>query len=148
MIKYFSLFLLSAVFIFSSATFVLAVPLDSPNTITDDTSLLSIFGKSAGFDTGNNDGTQLGEIVAKIIEAFLGLLGIIFIILILYAGYSWMTAGGDEQKVTKAKDTIQKAIIGLVVIVAAYSITYFVFNALPWGDGTGGGIPTGGSNPL
>jgi hypothetical protein len=41
-----------------------------------------------------------------------------------------MTAGGDEQKVTKAKDSIRRAIIGLIIIVAAYGITYFVFMAL------------------
>lgn len=72
----------------------------------------------------------IGAAVATIVKAFLGLLGIIFIFLMVLAGYHWMTAAGDEQKVTKAKDTLRTAIIGLVIIVAAYSITYFVLNAI------------------
>ncbi len=90
--------------------------------------------------------TSLAGIVATVIKAFLGLLGIIFLILIIYAGYNWMTAQGEEEKVTKAKDTLQRAVIGLIIIIAAYSITYFVFNALPGGgSGIGGGGPGGGS---
>lgn len=76
-------------------------------------------------------------IVATMIQVFLGLLGIIFLILIIYGGYEWMTAQGDEEKVTKAKDTLQRAIIGLIIIIVAYSITFFVFSSLPGGgDGT------------
>jgi len=75
-------------------------------------------------------------IIQYIISAFLGLLGIIFLVLIIYAGYNWMTAGGDEEKVTKAKETLQRAVIGLIIITAAYSITYFVFSNLPDGGGT------------
>lgn len=83
-------------------------------------------GTAAGFATGQNP----GSLIAIIITGFLSLLGIIFIVLIIIAGYNWMTSAGDEQKITKAKETIQRAIIGLIIIVAAYSISYFVFNAL------------------
>jgi len=69
------------------------------------------------------------------ISAFLGLLGIIFLVLIIYAGYNWMTAQGDEEKVTIAKNTLTRAVIGLIIIVAAYSITYFVFSSLPAEEG-------------
>lgn len=103
---------------------------------------LEVVGRGAEF-TPDSQGTQMTQIIATVIQAFLGLLGLIFIILILYAGYNWMSAGGDEQKVTKAKETIQRAIIGLVIIVLAYSITYFVFNNLPLG-----GVNRGNSNPL
>jgi hypothetical protein len=75
------------------------------------------------------------EIISNVIQVFLSLLSMIFIILILYAGYNWMTAGGDEQKVTKAKDTIYRAVIGLVITISAFVLTYFVFNALPFGGG-------------
>lgn len=76
------------------------------------------------------DSNSLAGIVGIVIQAFLGLLGVIFLVLIIYAGYSWMTAQGDEEKVTKAKDTIQRAIIGLVIIIAAYAISYFVLQKL------------------
>ena len=76
---------------------------------------------------------ELAGIVATVISTFLGLLAVIFIILMIIAGYSWMTAAGNEDKVSKAKDTIKRAIIGLIIIIAAYSITYFVFRNLPGG---------------
>ena len=86
---------------------------------------------TAGFDAN----VTLGEAVAMVIKGFLGLLGIIFIILILIAGYNWMTAAGDEEKIKKATSTIRSAVIGLLIIVAAYAITYFVFANLPGASG-------------
>jgi amino acid transporter len=91
------------------------------------------FKDAAGYDDSSS--ASLTHTVAGIIKAFLGLLGVIFIILMLLAGYNWMTAGGEEEKVNKAKDTIKRAIIGLLIIALAYSITYFIFNNLPFGGG-------------
>jgi hypothetical protein len=85
---------------------------------------------------GYSPNLSLGMVVATIIKGFLGLLGVIFIILIVLAGYNWMTAAGDEEKIKKATSTIRSAIIGLLIIIAAYSITYFVFQNLP-GAGSG-----------
>lgn len=91
--------------------------------------------QGAGFEAD----VTLGGVVAYMIEGFLALLGVIFIILIIIAGYDWMTAGGEEEKVNKAKKMIRRAIIGLLIIIAAYAITAFVFKHLPWGSST----PTG-----
>ncbi|MFH1427888.1 MAG: pilin [Patescibacteria group bacterium] len=92
--------------------------------------------EGAGFqNTGFAGGEGIGAIMATVIQAFLSLLGIIFLFLILIAGYNWMTASGDEEKITKAKVTINRAIIGLIIVISAYAITYFVFNHLPWGTG-------------
>jgi len=66
--------------------------------------------------------TTIAEIMGAAVSAFLGLLGVIFTALIVYAGYYWMTAEGEEEKVKKAKDTIRQAIIGLVLVIAAYAI--------------------------
>lgn len=89
---------------------------------------------------GYSDTVTVGTVVGTIIKAFLGLLGIIFVILMIIAGFNWMTAGGDEDKINKAKDTIRAAVIGLIIVVAAYAITYFVFANLPnAGDGSSGG---------
>jgi len=81
----------------------------------------------AGFSPSSDPASGIGQIASVAINAFFGLLGIIFIVLILLAGYHWMTAQGDESKVTKAKDSLRSAIIGLVIVFAAYAITYFVF---------------------
>ncbi len=74
--------------------------------------------------------TTISEIVGTAVNVFLTLLGVIFIILIILAGYNWMTAGGDEEKVTKAKSTIKRAIIGLIIIIGAYAIWVFVLLVL------------------
>lgn len=92
------------------------------------------FVEGAGLSTN----IELADIIASVITAFLSLLGIIFLILIIYGGYLWMTAGGNEEQVTKAMDIIKKAIIGLIIIVSAYAITYFVFSNLSAGGGSSG----------
>ena len=93
------------------------------------------FWEKTGYDSAEPD--EVGIITAQVIQAFLGLLGIIFVILIIYGGYLWMTSRGNEEQVKKAKDTLQKATIGLIIILAAYAITYFVFTELPFSGGSG-----------
>lgn len=68
--------------------------------------------------------------VAKMINVVLGFLGIIFLVLILYAGTLWMISAGNEEKISKAKKTMVAAIIGVAIVLAAYSISYFVINQL------------------
>jgi amino acid transporter len=80
--------------------------------------------------SGLNFSLTPGDIAATAIKTILGLLGIIFVVLIVYSGFQWMTAQGNEEKVTKARETISRAIIGLLIVIAAWSITYFVFEAL------------------
>lgn len=70
--------------------------------------------------------TDIRVITANIIKVFLALLGIIFVVLLVLAGYKWMTAMGNEDKVSEAKGQITTAIIGLLIILAAYAITKFV----------------------
>lgn len=74
--------------------------------------------------------TDLITIIARVIRIFLSVLGIIFTLLVIYAGYLYMTSGGEPAKTAKAKDIIKQAIIGLVIIMASYTITTFVINAL------------------
>jgi len=69
-------------------------------------------------------------IIAKVLEVFLGFLALIFIVLLILAGVKWMLARGDEAKVTEASHQILHAVIGLAIILAAYAITYYVFNTL------------------
>ena len=81
------------------------------------------FGLSSGYDTTKNDPITLA---ATVIRAFLGLLGVIFLVLLVYAGYRWMNAQGEEEEVTKAKKIIAQAVIGLIIVLSAYAISYFV----------------------
>ena len=72
--------------------------------------------------------TNLGNVVGTVINAALSLIGLIFLVLMVYAGFMWMTAQGDESKVDKSKDIIRASIIGLVITISAYAITFFVTN--------------------
>lgn len=79
--------------------------------------------------------TGLGEksvtlIVADIISWLLGLLGIAAIVIILYAGFLWMTSAGNDEKIKTAKKMLSAGVVGLVIILAAYSIARFVVTAL------------------
>lgn len=67
------------------------------------------------------------EIAGALIGVAFSVIGIVFLGLALYAGYKWMTAAGNEKDVTKARDTLINASIGVVLMVAAYAITNFMF---------------------
>lgn len=75
-------------------------------------------------------GNKLPVIVGNIIRIILGLLGLIFLILVIYGGLRWMTAQGDSGAIEDARDTIVHAVIGLVIVLSAYTITAFVFDRL------------------
>ncbi len=64
--------------------------------------------------------------IGKVVGGMLAFVGILFFILIIYGGFIWMTARGNEQEVTKAKDLIMAAVIGLVIVLAAYAITSYI----------------------
>jgi TRAP-type C4-dicarboxylate transport system permease small subunit len=57
-------------------------------------------------------------------------LAFVFFGLTLYAGLRWMTAQGNEEMVTKSKEILKAAIIGLVIVTASYALTKFIFSQL------------------
>lgn len=74
--------------------------------------------------------TMLLDRIGGLVGLVLSFIGIIFLVLTVYAGIMWMTAQGNSAKVEKAKDLLINAVIGLVIVSAAYSITIFVGNQL------------------
>src|SRR3989339_819450 len=70
------------------------------------------------------------QLTGQVVQVFLGFLGVLFAVLIVYGGFSWMTAGGDSGKVQKAKDTIIKATIGMVIILSSYIIVFYIISKL------------------
>lgn len=96
--------------------------------LSDQEGLTSDIGPKAFNSTGAP--TDIRAVVAKVISVFLGLLGIMFVALIVLAGYKWMMAQGDESKVTEAKEQLRTSIIGLAIILASWGITIFVMNTV------------------
>ncbi|MFC1613613.1 pilin [Patescibacteria group bacterium] len=73
---------------------------------------------------------SLVDLIAKIVLVFISLLGIFFIILLIYAGYLWMTAGGNEDQVEKSKGMIKHAVIGLVIVLSAFAISWWILGKI------------------
>ncbi len=73
-----------------------------------------------------SQGVSISSVAGKIVGAALSFVGVLFFILMIYGGFLWMTAAGNEQQVEKAKNLIIAAIIGLIVIMSAYAITAYV----------------------
>ncbi len=80
---------------------------------------------------GNSDGPgSIESMIGLFISVLLGLLGVIMLVSILYAGFLWMTAGGNTDQVGKAKDWMRNSIIGLLIILTAYISTSFIMGLL------------------
>lgn len=120
-----------------SAVFTLALPALAQVDIVGDKLKTDTNAQNEAFleEAGLNKDISLAEVVSVIIYAFLSFLGVIFVVLIIYAGFLWMTAAGSEEKIKKAKDIMIAAVIGLIIIFSAYAITVFVFDRLIFGQG-------------
>jgi hypothetical protein len=70
------------------------------------------------------------EIVGSIINIALGFLGVIAVVIILMGGFKWMTAGGNEDKVSEAKKLLGAGVIGLIIVLAAWAVSTFIINAI------------------
>lgn len=89
------------------------------------------------FDPGNNIQKRLKlpeaepeSIAIKVIQWILGTLGLIAVIMILFGGFMWMTAAGNEEKVKKAKAILTSAVIGLVIVLLSWAILTFVVSTV------------------
>lgn len=74
--------------------------------------------------------SNLEGIVAKVINYALGLLALVAIVIILIAGFEWMTAGGNDDKVKTAQKRLKYGLIGLIIIFLAYGIVTWLFSTL------------------
>ncbi|MDO8669466.1 MAG: hypothetical protein Q7K65_04190 [Candidatus Buchananbacteria bacterium] len=104
--------------------------------------VLSIFAvpvivSAQGLDLGLNEAGDIGlasgdlkASINSIIQLILSFLGILAVIIILWGGFMWMTAAGDEGKVDKAKKLIISGIVGIVIILAAYIIASYVITTV------------------
>ncbi len=77
---------------------------------------------------------DIAAIIGRILRVALSFVGTLFLLLMVYAGFLWMTARGDSKKVDQAKQLITGAIIGVLIIASAYALTSFVLTAV---TGTG-----------
>lgn len=85
------------------------------------------YGEAALADENSNIGIFVGK---YIIRPVIGLTGLMFLILTVYAGVMWMTSAGDTKRVDKAKTILVTSVTGAVIIASAYVIVNTVIGAL------------------
>lgn len=115
----------------SALGIITALPV-SAQVVTKIGAGLKTAGAGAGYQ-GTASASSLPVIVGSIISTLLSLVGVLLLCYLIYAGFLWMTAGGDKSKVSEATTTIRNTIIGLVIIMAAFAIADFVLTQLSTG---------------
>lgn len=79
------------------------------------------------------EGVTLYDVIGRIIRAILGLSGAAALLMFVWGGFLWLTSRGESGQITKGKDTLKWATIGLVVILLAYTLVTAVIGALTEG---------------
>lgn len=135
-----SMHILNRVFLVVALCAVLVLPVFAGIANAQDPNTEPVVGTTDPFGTALIDTTfeEAGTLTSQdirttasnIINVALGLLGIIAVVIILIGGFTWMTAGGNDEKVTEAKNLIMAGVIGLIIIFAAWSIARFVISSL------------------
>ena len=130
------IFFLTAVFLafFVFTAFVPAIAADEEPKSGVDKALDGLKKSASQGYTGKAGGdikaagimTSLPGAIGKVVGVVLSLVGVAFLILMIYGGFTWMLARGNDQEVVKAKNLIQSAIIGLIIVLAAYAITAYI----------------------
>ncbi len=82
--------------------------------------------QGAGYSTSQN----VYQLVGVLVNAVFGILGVVFLVLIVYAGFIWMTSAGNSKLVEKAKSILMSVTIGLIICLSAFSISTFVLGSL------------------
>ena len=101
------------------------------------------FGEAAGFTTG----ASVQVIIARLIRTAITFLGVVVVVFVLYGGFMYMTAGGNTDRIAKAKKVLVNSVIGLVIVLSAFTITQFILSSLsPDGPGSSSSSQNDGSS--
>jgi len=84
----------------------------------------------AGSEAGYTTATSFAEVVGGLINVILSVLGIVFLILLILAGFKWLTAQGDSKKTQDATKMLVNAVIGILIIIGAMALSQFIFASL------------------
>lgn len=122
--------------VFALGLFLLPIAI---NAQTEKPNLKNAFDKATNSPLQTVAGSQgagylasvgIETLAGQVITALTSLLGVIFILLTIYGGFLYMNARGNEEQTKKAKSIITQALIGLIIILAAYAISYFILKFL------------------
>ncbi|KKU47755.1 hypothetical protein A3H10_02990 [Candidatus Uhrbacteria bacterium RIFCSPLOWO2_12_FULL_46_10] len=92
---------------------------------------------TAGFipasDTSTPNEGDIARIIGTFINIALGFAGVVFVVLILYGGWLWGSARGNEEQVQEAEKLIRNAVLGIIIVFAVFTISRFVISAMELG---------------
>ena len=126
--------LISIIGVTTMVTLLFTVPVFAKKTFNDAQQSLGVVADKTGHEK-----VGLTDYLPRVITTAFAAVGGTFLALMVYAGMKWMTAGGNSDRVETAQSTLSNATIGLIVIVAAYTITSFITNRLVAPTGVTGG---------
>ena len=110
-------------------------PIPTPQPYTD--SATERFLNEAGYTVSRGESGDIRTYLTGMVQVALSVVGIIFLIMVIYGGYLWLTAGGNEEQGKKARHFILRALVGFAITLLALGITYAVLRIL-----YGAGAPT------
>ncbi len=110
---------------------MILLPLNQTLALTTPSQRFKNLAGESGYDT-TTASTKI-TIVINVIIYVLGFVGVFFLLMIVYSGFQWIMAGGNEETITKAQTRLKNSIIGFIVIAVAYSLILFVMNFLKIG---------------
>ncbi len=94
-----------------------------PSTSSQDfTSIATAFGLGSNIDAR--------QILINIIRLVLSFTGLLSVIIVLYAGFTWMTSFGSEERIARARATLRNGLTGLIIVLSAYALVTFVMNMI------------------
>ncbi len=124
-VRWMSVGLFASVCLLASLSVLADTTQGNPSTAQEGAGkLLEKVGKPAYNASGN--APDLTKAIVNVITVFLGVLGVVFVVLIIYAGFLWMNARGNPDDVKQAQELMRQAVVGLGIIIAAQIITFWV----------------------
>lgn len=101
---------------------------------------------AAGYDPGLTQATSAREFILNVTNFALSFLGIVAVVIIIYGGFLYVTAGGKDEQTEKGKKSVMYAVIGILVVLSSYAIVNTLISEAPGGgeDRGGGGVYSAG----
>ena len=87
---------------------------------------LRTFLKEAGYTAFEYGKGDIRSFLAGFVQTTLGMVGIIFFLIMLYGGFLWLTAGGNDENVSRARKILGHGVVGFIVTLGAMIIVRFV----------------------
>jgi hypothetical protein len=123
------------------------MPVMASAQLTAENTGLSGAAAGTGLATSCTGSECLLSIIGNVINLVLGFLGVVLLVMLLYAGFLWMSSGGDTKGVQAAKTMITNAVAGVIIVAVSYAITAFVLGQLATIAGDSGtGEAAGGAD--